>query len=255
MKIISTKDYQSMCRVGANILSAQIILNPKSVLGLATGSTPLGVYNQLVDWYKKGDLDFSQIKSVNLDEYCGLSKNNKQSYYCYMYENFFRHINIDSNSIFIPNGMEKNVDSECQRYDSIIRKLGGVDYQLLGVGHNGHIGFNEPHTSFEKETHCVKLADKTIEANSRFFNSIKEVPTHAYTMGIKSIMKAKKILLLVSGESKAKILYEVLLGPIVPTVPASILQLHNDLTIVADKPALTVISEKFSGCKNAPSDA
>ncbi len=244
MKILHANNYQDMSRKAANILSAQVILNPKSVLGLATGSTPLGIYKQLIEWYKKGDIDFSHAKSVNLDEYCGVPKTNDQSYYYYMYENFFKHINIDINKTFIPNGMEKDAEKECQRYNEVIKGLGGIDLQLLGVGHNGHIGFNEPNMAFEKETHCVKLADKTIEANSRFFDSIDEVPTHAYTMGIKSIMQAKKILLLASGESKAEILYDVLFGPILPAVPASILQLHNDLTVIADDAALSLISKK-----------
>ena len=244
MKIIFAKDYQSMSRKAANILSAQVILKPKSVLGLATGSTPLGTYNQLIEWYKKGDIDFFHVSSVNLDEYCGLDKDSDQSYYYYMYENLFKHVNIRLSNTHIPNGMELDAEVECNRYNNVIRRLGGIDLQLLGLGHNGHIGFNEPNEAFEKETHCVKLADETIEANARFFESPEDVPTHAYTMGIKSIMQAKKIVLIASGEGKADILYDALFGPITPSVPASILQLHNDLTIVADQAALSVIMSK-----------
>ncbi|SHK26523.1 glucosamine-6-phosphate deaminase [Anaerobranca californiensis DSM 14826] len=248
MKIIYANDYQTMSRKAANILSAQVILNPKSVLGLATGSTPLGIYQQLIEWYRKGDIDFSQVKTVNLDEYCGLSPENEQSYFYYMYHNFFKHINIQLKNVHIPNGLETDKEKECRRYNYIIKSLGGIDLQLLGLGHNGHIGFNEPNEAFEKETHCVKLAEETIAANSRFFSSLDEVPTHAYTMGIKSIMQAKKILLIASGESKAEILYQALFGPISPQVPASILQLHNDLIVVADEGALSVIAQRYPHC-------
>lgn len=241
MKIIFAKDYQAMSRKAANILSAQVILKPKSVLGLATGSSPLGIYKQIIEWHKNGDIDFFRVNSVNLDEYCGLDKDSNQSYYYYMYENLFKHINIRLSNTHIPNGMEKDPVVECNRYNNVIKCLGGIDLQLLGLGHNGHIGFNEPNEAFEKETHCVKLADETIKANARFFETLENVPTHAYTMGIKSIMQAKKIVLIASGEGKANILYEALFGPITPAVPASILQLHNDLTVVADQDALSVI--------------
>ena len=244
MKIIYARNYQDMSRKAANIVSAQVILNSKSVLGLATGSTPLGVYEQLINWYKKGDIDFTKIRSVNLDEYCEIKANNEQSYYYYMYEKFFKHINIDLKNTYIPDGMESNVEYECKRYNNIIKDLGGIDLQLLGIGHNGHIGFNEPNEAFEKETHCVTLDKKTIEANARFFDVKEAVPTQAYTMGIKSIMQAKKILLLASGEGKAEILYDSLFGPITPAVPASILQLHIDLAVVADEGALSKIMEE-----------
>lgn len=192
MKIIFAMDYQAMSRKAANILSAQVILKPKSVLGLATGSTPLGTYKQLIEWYNKGDVDFFHVSTVNLDEYCGLSKENNQSYYYYMYENLFKHINVRLSNTHIPDGMEKDPEVECNRYNNVIKNLGGIDLQLLGLGNNGHIGFNEPNEAFEKETHWVKLADETIEANARFFERAEDVPTHAYTMGIKSIMQAKK---------------------------------------------------------------
>lgn len=244
MVIYNAKDYNYMSRKAANIISAQIIIKPNSVLGLATGSTPEGTYKQLVEWYKKGDLDFSQVKAVNLDEYKGLSKDNDQSYAYFMRKHLFDHVNIDINNTFIPNGLEEDSKKECSRYNQVIKSLGGVDLQLLGIGGNGHIGFNEPGEAFEKETHCVKLTDDTIKANSRFFSSLDLVPKFAYSMGIKSIMQAKSILLVASGKSKADALYKTIYGEIIPSVPASILQLHNNVTIVADDDALSIIKEK-----------
>lgn len=241
MKIVSAPDYQSMSRKAANIVSAQVILFPNSVLGLATGSTPLGVYHQLIDWFKKGDLDFAKVRSVNLDEYCGLPGEHEQSYRYYMNTNFFSQVNIPLSQTQVPNGMAKDVDAECRRYDRIIGDLGGIDMQLLGIGQTGHIGFNEPDEDFNKTTHCVKLKQKTIDDNARFFDSPDQVPKYAITMGIKAIMQAKKLLLMANGENKADILYRSLFGPVTPKVPASILQLHNDLTVVADEEALSVI--------------
>ena len=238
MIIYRAKNYQDMSRKSSNIISAQIIMKPNCVLGLATGSSPVGTYQQLIEWYKKGDLDFSQVTSINLDEYKGLGPDNDQSYRYFMNTNLFNHVNINKNHTFVPDGLEKDSDKACSEYNHIITREGGIDLQLLGLGHNGHIGFNEPGAAFEKETHCVDLTESTIEANKRFFDSEESVPKQAYTMGIKSIMQAKKILVIVSGESKAEILKEVLHGPITPAVPASILQLHNDVTIVADEAAL-----------------
>lgn len=238
MIIYRAKNYQDMSRKAANTISAQIIMKPNCVLGLATGSSPVGTYQQLIEWYKKGDLDFSQVTSINLDEYKGLGPDNDQSYRYFMNTNLFNHVNINKNHTFVPDGLEKDSDKACSEYNHIITREGGIDLQLLGLGHNGHIGFNEPGAAFEKETHCVDLTESTIEANKRFFDSEESVPKQAYTMGIKSIMQAKKILVIVSGESKAEILKEVLHGPITPAVPASILQLHNDVTIVADEAAL-----------------
>ncbi len=241
MKIYKAKDYADMSRKAANIISAQVIMKPNSVLGLATGSTPEGVYKQLVEWYNKGDIDFSEVKSVNLDEYKGLSQDNEQSYYYYMNDHFFKHININKEFTYLPYGLADNSEEECERYNNIIRSLGGVDLQLLGIGHNGHIGFNEPGEAFEKETHCVALTQSTIESNARFFGSEENVPKFAYSMGIKTIMQAKKILLVAEGPSKADAVYKALFGPITPLVPASILQLHNDVTIVADVAALSKV--------------
>ena len=240
MIIYRAKDYKDMSRKAANIISAQVIMKPNCTLGLATGSTPLGIYDQLTEWYKKGDLDFSAVHSVNLDEYRGLPKENDQSYYYFMHKNLFDHVNIRSENTNVPNGMEPDAEKECRRYEKLIADLGGIDLQLLGLGHNGHIGFNEPGEAFEKETHCVDLQERTIEANKRFFESADEVPRQAYTMGIKTIMQAKKILVAVSGEDKAEIVKKAFFGPVTPTVPASILQMHNDVTVVADEAALSL---------------
>jgi glucosamine-6-phosphate deaminase len=244
MKIIEASDYQGMSRKAANIISAQVILFPRSILGLATGSTPLGIYRQLIDWYQKGDVDFSEVTSVNLDEYCGLSPANPQSYHYYMKQNFFSHINIRPEKTFVPNGLAEDINAECVRYDKLISSLGGIDLQLLGLGNTGHIGFNEPDENFNKMTHKVTLKQKTISDNSRFFDSIDEVPKYAVTMGIKVIMQAKKILLIVNGANKAEILERALYGPVTPEVPASILQLHPNLAVVADSDAMKIIHEK-----------
>ena len=244
MKIYNAKDYNDMSRKAANIISAQVIIKPDCILGLATGSTPKGTYKQLVEWYEKGDLDFSKVRAVNLDEYKGLSKDNNQSYAYFMRKNLFDKVNIDLNNTYIPNGLEEDSKKECERYNNVIRALGGVDLQLLGIGGNGHIGFNEPGQAFEKETHCVELTQSTIDANARFFEDKELVPRYAYSMGIKSIMQAKSILLVASGKSKAEALYKAIYGEIVPSVPASILQLHNNVTIVADEDALSIIKEK-----------
>ena len=241
MRIIETKDYDDMSRKAANIISAQVILKPDSVLGLATGSSPIGTYDQLVDWYNKGDLDFSQVRSVNLDEYRGLDRENDQSYYYFMHKHLFDRVNIDVDNTNVPDGTEPDAEKECKRYEELIRSYGGVDLQLLGLGHNGHIGFNEPAASFATETHCVDLTESTIEANKRFFTSADDVPRQAYTMGIGTIMRARKILVVVSGADKAEIVAKAFFGEVTPEVPASILQFHPDVTIVADEAALSKI--------------
>lgn len=242
MRIYKAKDYEDMSRKAANIISAQVILKPDCVLGLATGSTPIGLYKQLVEWFEKGDLDFSEVKTVNLDEYKGLNRENDQSYYYFMHDNLFSHINIPEENTHLPNGMEMDSEKECARYTKLIQSMGGVDLQLLGIGHNGHIGFNEPSESFDKDVHCVNLTQSTIEANKRFFASADDVPKQAYTMGIKTIMQAKKILIVANGEGKADIVRDAFFGPITPQVPASVLQLHNDVTLVADEAALSKVS-------------
>lgn len=239
MKIIKAKDYKDMSRKAANIISAQVIMKPDCVLGLATGSTPVGTYKQLIEWYEKGDLDFGDVTTVNLDEYKGLPKENDQSYYYFMHEHLFDFVNINPDRTNLPDGTNLDSEQECARYEALIRSTGGVDLQLLGLGHNGHIGFNEPGEAFEKETHCVDLQPRTIEANKRFFASADDVPKQAYTMGIKTIMMAKKILVIVSGEDKADIVKNAFFGPVTPQVPASILQMHPDVTVVADEAALS----------------
>ena len=232
MKIITANDYNDLSRKAANIISAQVILNPNSVLGLATGSTPIGTYKQLIQWYEKGDLDFSMVTSVNLDEYCDLSGEDEQSYRYFMDTNLFNHINIKKENTHVPNGLARDKEEECINYDKMIGDIGGIDIQLLGIGHNGHIGFNEPNIKFEKTTHIVDLDKTTIEANARFFNSIDEVPKQAITMGIKSIMHARHVLLIANGPDKENIVNKALFGPITPDVPASILQLHRNLTVI-----------------------
>ena len=230
-----------MSRQAANIISAQVILKPNSVLGLATGSSPIGTYKQLIEWYEKGDLDFSQVKTVNLDEYVGLDITSDQSYVYFMRHNFIDHINIDLNNVHIPCGANMDTKAECTRYDDVIHSLGGIDLQLLGLGPNGHIGFNEPDDCFTKGTHRVALTDATIQANKRFFEKESDVPRFAYTMGICDIMQAERVLMVVSGADKADMLKQAFWGPVTPRVPASILQLHKDFTLVADEAALSAI--------------
>ena len=245
MRIYKAKDYEEMSRKAAGIVSAPIIMKPHCVLGLATGSTPLGLYKQLIEWYRNGDLDFSGVRTVNLDEYKGISRENNQSYYYFMHQNLFDHVNIPIENTHLPNGMEPDSEKECRRYEELIQSMGSVDLQLLGIGHNGHIGFNEPADAFDKLVHCVNLTQSTIEANKRFFASAEEVPKQAYTMGIQTIMRSKKILIIANGEGKADIVRDAFFGPITPRVPASVLQLHNDVTLVADEAALSKIPASF----------
>lgn len=241
MKIIRARDYEHMSRQAANILSAQVILKPDSVLGLATGSSPEGTYRQLIDWYRKGDIDFSRIHTLNLDEYVGLTADHPQSYAFFMRKHFFDHINADPKNAHIPCGTAPDPEAECAAYDRLIAALGGTDLQLLGIGPNGHIGFNEPGDSFEKGTHKVALTNATIQANKRFFDREEDVPRYAYTMGICDIMQARRIVMVVSGESKAQILRQAFFGPVTPRVPASILQLHRNFTLVADEAACSCL--------------
>lgn len=241
MRIIEAKDYKELSKHAANIIAAQIVMKPDCVLGLATGSSPIGTYDQLVEKYENGDLDFSQVSSVNLDEYRGLDHENDQSYYYFMHEHLFDRVNIKAENTNVPDGTNPDAENECKRYEELIRSYGGVDLQLLGLGHNGHIGFNEPAPAFEKETHCVDLTESTIEANKRFFASADDVPKQAYTMGIGTIMRAKKILVVVSGADKADIVAKAFFGDVTPEVPASILQMHPDVTIVGDTEALAKI--------------
>lgn len=237
MRIIVVDNYEEMSIKAAKIVASQIILKAESVLGLATGSTPVGMYKELIGMYENDEIDFSSVKTFNLDEYYGLSEENEQSYYSFMRKHLFACINVKEENIHIPNGNVADIDTECENYEKMIKEAGGIDIQVLGIGGNGHIGFNEPDMNFEAATHLVNLTQETIEANSRFFSTIEEVPTKAISMGIKTIMQSKKILLLANGEGKADAIYEMIKGKISPEVPASILQLHNDVTLVLDKEA------------------
>ena len=241
MRIICAKDYKEMSEMAADIIGAQALLKPDAVLGLATGSTPIGTYEELVRRYEAGRLDFGEIKTVNLDEYRGLTRDNDQSYYYFMHTHLFDHININKNNTNVPDGMEPDALKAGQDYENIIKNYGGIDLQLLGLGNNGHIGFNEPGDEFIDKTHVVDLTQSTIEANKRFFASIDDVPKQAYTMGIGSIMRAKRVLMVVNGKGKAEIVKEAFFGPITPKVPASILQLHNDFILIGDAEALSCL--------------
>ena len=241
MRIICAKDYKEMSEMAADIIGAQVLLKPDAVLGLATGSTPIGTYEELVRRYEAGRLDFSKIKTVNLDEYRGLTRDNDQSYYYFMHSHLFDHININKNNTKVPNGMEPDALKAGQDYENIIKNYGGIDLQLLGLGNNGHIGFNEPGDEFIDKTHVVDLTESTIEANKRFFASIDDVPKQAYTMGIGSIMRAKRVLMVVNGKGKAEIVKEAFFGPITPKVPESILKLHNDFILIGDVEALSCL--------------
>lgn len=243
MRFYCGKDYDEMSRKAANVITAQIISKPDGVLGLATGSTPIGTYKELVRRVENGDISFKEITTVNLDEYKGLSGEHDQSYRYFMNDNLFNHVDIDKSKTNVPNGLEKDAKKACEDYDAIIDSVGGIDLQLLGLGHNGHIGFNEPNSEFVKNTNCVDLTESTINANKRFFESEDDVPRQAYTMGIKTIMNAKKVLVVASGEDKAEIVKKSFFGPVTPEVPASILQLHQDVTIVGDEAAFSLIKD------------
>ena len=231
MEFIKATSYQNLSEIASNIIASQIILKPNSVLGLATGSTPIGTYNCLVEKYLNKDIDFSNITTINLDEYVGLNENHNQSYRYFMNKYLFDRININKENTFVPNGIAENLEEETKRYDNIINNY-GIDLQLLGIGVDGHIGFNEPAEYFTKNTHAVTLDPSTIEANSRFFNSKSDVPTRAITMGMWGIMGAKRIILIANGKNKKDILEKALYGKITPQVPASILQLHKNLTVI-----------------------
>ncbi|AIF52860.1 Glucosamine-6-phosphate deaminase [Pelosinus sp. UFO1] len=245
VRIVIAKDYEDMSARAARIVAGQIYLKPNSVLGMATGSTPLMLYKELIRVHQEVGLDFTEITTFNLDEYLGLPKEDEQSYNYYMFHHFFNQINIKKENIYIPDGMTKDIELECKSYDREIQKKGGIDLQVLGIGNNGHIGFNEPDIKFEATTHKVKLDEETIQANSRFFPTMEEVPRFAISMGIKTIMHAKKILLLASGENKAEVIHQALFNGITPEIPASILQLHQDVTVIVEESAAKLLKPKL----------
>ncbi|WP_250674498.1 glucosamine-6-phosphate deaminase [Paraclostridium ghonii] len=244
MQILVCKNYDEMSKKAAQIMASQVTLKSNSILGLATGSTPIGMYKKLVEMHNDGNLDFSDVKSFNLDEYYKLPRDNDQSYYYFMHENLFRYINIKEENINIPNGMTKDVELECKEYDASIKEIGGIDIQILGIGHNAHIGFNEPSDVFVKGTNLVDLKESTIKANARFFDCIDNVPKKAITMGVGSIFKSKKIMLLASGEGKAEAIYNTVYGEITPQVPSSILQLHRDTILILDEDAASKLKKE-----------
>ncbi len=241
MKIFIVDDYEQMSIKAATIVASQVILKNSAVLGLATGSTPEGMYARLVQMYKEGTVDFSEVKSFNLDEYIGLAPDHHQSYNYYMHQHLFNHINIASDNIFIPDGKTEDIELFCKEYDETIAAAGGIDIQVLGVGVNGHIGFNEPDRHLETGTNAVFLTQETIDSNSRFFAMIEEVPRRAITMGMKSIMHARRIILLASGLNKAPIIKEMVNGRVRTEVPASFLQLHREAILVLDREAASLL--------------
>ena len=237
MNLIIAGSYDEMSRLAADVLSQQVQAKPESVLGLATGTTPIGLYKDLVSDYEAGKVSFKGVRTFNLDEYVGLEGTHPQSYRWFMRHYLFDHIDIDLAATHTPDVANPDESAASEAYESAIQAAGGVDIQLLGIGCNGHIGFNEPREDFPKVTHTVTLTQNTREANSRLFDSIDEVPTHARTMGIGTIMKARKILLVANGTAKAQIMKDALYGPVTPQVPASILQFHPDVTVICDEEA------------------
>lgn len=232
MKIIKVETYDELSKKAAGIIASQVIMKPDCVLGLATGSSPLGTYANLVKMFEAGEVDFSKVTSVNLDEYVGLDGSHDQSYRYFMDTNFFSKVNIDKEKTYVPSGIASDLVKEGKEYDKLIKSLGGIDLQLLGIGFDGHIGFNEPDSVFTAQTHPVELDESTIEANARFFASKDDVPKQAVTMGMMSIMQAKKILLIANGQKKKEVIEKAFSGPVDPMMPASILQLHPDVTVI-----------------------
>ena len=236
MKIIITKDYEELSAKAFEVMKETVVSNPYAVLGLATGTTPLGLYRYMIEDYNSHGTSYAHIRTVNLDEYKGLSKDHPQSYAYFMRENLFKHLDIEESNTFIENGMAQNEAEECARYNKLLSEL-PRDIQLLGLGSNGHIAFNEPNTPFGNETHVVDLTENTIKDNARLFGDILEVPRKAFTMGIKQIMQAKQILILASGANKADAVYQTVRGRVTEAVPASVLQLHPNCIMIADKEA------------------
>ena len=242
MKFITVKNYEELSRMAANIIASQVVVKPDCVLGLATGSSPVGAYKKLIEKCSAGDLDFSSVTTVNLDEYVGLTGDNDQSYRYFMNKHLFDRVNIDKSRTHVPNGLAEDTDAECERYEAMINAVGGVDLQILGIGQNGHIGFNEPDTNLNSVTHLTELTASTIDANSRFFEKREDVPTKALTMGMASILKSKKIVLLASGRSKATVVAELLKESINTNVPATLLNVHPDVVLICDREAYAGMS-------------
>ena len=245
MQIIIASDYADMSRKAADVIAAQLTENPACTLGLATGSTPIGLYAELVKDFQAGKISFAQAKSFNLDEYRGLSGDHDQSYRYFMNHNLFDHVDIDKAQTHVPDGSNPDAQAACDAYEAAIEAAGGIDLQLLGLGHNGHVGFNEPAESFPVTTNCVDLTESTITANSRLFDSIDDVPRQAYTMGIGTIMKARSILVVANGTDKAQIVADAFTGPVVPQVPASVLQLHPKVVVIVDAEAGSIIKDRL----------
>ncbi|USG66952.1 glucosamine-6-phosphate deaminase [Brevibacillus ruminantium] len=245
MKWLIVEDYEKLSREAARLVAVQVAAKPASVLGLATGSTPLGMYKELTRLNREEGLDFSQITTFNLDEYVGLAADHSQSYRTYMRDHFFQHVNLSAEKTHIPSGDASDLDEECSRYEEAIAAAGGIDIQILGIGGNGHIGFNEPGSPVDSRTRVVQLAARTIEDNARFFASVEEVPTKAVSMGIQTILNARRIVLLASGASKAEAIQLMLEGEKTPEVPASLLQQHPDVTVIMDRQAASRLSSRF----------
>lgn len=244
IQLYVTKDYQELSELAAQIVAEQIQAKPDSIIGFATGGTPLGLYTELIRKYERGELDFSQITTFNLDEYVGLTRDHPQSYYYFMWENLFSKVNVQKENINFPSGIFTNSEEVCRQYEEVVEKAGGIDLQILGIGTNGHIGFNEPARTLEVSTHLVELAEETIEANARFFGDKSEVPRRAITMGVGSIMKSKSILLLANGKNKAEAVSHIFSGIVDPMVPATLLQLHPSVKLIVDKEAAEIIERK-----------
>ena len=237
MNVVIVKNYHELSVQATQLVADQVANKKNTVLGLASGQTPIGMYQELINMFKRGKIDFSEVVTFNLDEYYGLAPEHPQSYYYYMWNTLFKHINIKKENIYLLNGMPENIKQECNQYEYLIQKNGGIDLQILGIGDNGHLGFNEPAIGLNSKTHLVNLSEETIQANSHYFNNIQEIPKQAITMGIGTIMKAKKIVLLASGRKKSHTIEKTINGPVSTEVPATILQLHPDVKLLIDKEA------------------
>lgn len=246
--LLSIKDtFEEMSREAATLIADRIHRKPNLVLGLATGSTPLGLYKELIRMHKEEGLSFAKVTTFNLDEYIGLPRTHNQSYYYFMWENLFKHIDIDRRYIYVPNGMATDIEGHCDWYENEIKRLGGIDLQVLGIGANGHIAFNEPGSSLGSRTRIKTLTEQTVKDNARFFKTIAEVPKTAITMGIGTIMEAREVVLLANSTSKARAIKEAVEGPVTGMVPASIIQMHRKAYVIVDKAAASTLTHQFNG--------